>query len=62
MIDIAAWGWPQFVYVALIILGLGVNLAKCGNPDTKPTATTFWAGVISSLFIWMLLIVGGFFA
>ena len=51
-------GWPQLVYLALTILGLGVAMAKHGEPRGEHSfPTTF---IASGIVIWVLYM-GGFF-
>lgn len=58
-IDIGAWGWPQLIYLALLVLGAGMELARHGQPKTGEhnVITT----LIASAIILALLAWGGFF-
>lgn len=33
-LNTASWGWPQFIYLALTAIGIGVLLAKHGTLKT----------------------------
>jgi len=50
--------WPQITYVVLAMLGLGVNLAKHGEPQKPHNAYT---SIISLALSITLLYFGGFF-
>jgi hypothetical protein len=50
--------WPQFTYIALILLGLGVCIAKHGQPRGPHNLVT---DLISTALVLWLLIAGGFF-
>lgn len=52
-------GWPQITYIVLTALGLGLVLAKHGQPR-KPF--DFWDTAISSGLVLGLLYAGGFFS
>jgi hypothetical protein len=51
-------GTPQIIWLALIFLGLGIDLAKHGEPRSN---TNFWTTLISSIIAFLLLKAGGFF-
>lgn len=50
---------PQFIYLALMLLGLGIALAKDGEPKTGNH--NFWATFIGECLLCSLLYWGGFF-
>ena len=51
-------GWPQVVYIALTILGLGIAAAKHGQPrEPYSFPTSFFATAI----VFAILYWGGFF-
>lgn len=53
---------PQYIYLALLILGLGIALAKHGEP--KPPLGqryNFWVTLFDALIVIALLNWGGFF-
>jgi hypothetical protein len=50
--------WPQYTYLALIFLGLGIAIAKHGEPS-KPH-NFFTSLIATGLSLW-LLYMGGFF-
>jgi hypothetical protein len=52
------WGWPQLTYLGLTILGMGIILAKHGDPapDYDVRRTFFSTGLT-----FFLLYMGGFF-
>jgi hypothetical protein len=51
-------GWPQYAYLALTFLGLGISIAKHGEPRSPHN---FGHDVIATALILWLLIAGGFF-
>lgn len=51
-------GWPQLVYLALLLIGVGVAAAKDGQP--REAWSFWWTLVGAGLAIW-LLYMGGFF-
>lgn len=52
-------GWPQYTYLALTLLGLGLVWGKHGEPrDNYNVGTSLLATVISLWLLWA----GGFFA
>ena len=60
MVDIASWGWPQFVYVGLTFIGLGLVLARSGQKEVK--THNFWIDILASIPTWVCLYFGGFLA
>lgn len=50
--------WPQIVYFALSLFGLGVTLAKHGEQQPR---YNFLTTLATSLFVYWLLYMGGFF-
>jgi LPXTG-motif cell wall-anchored protein len=52
--------WPQYVYLALAFLALGLNLAKHGEPKTG--TVNFWVSLVGLALVATLLWFGGFFA
>ncbi len=50
--------WPQFVYLALFLVGFGVLVSRLGEPKTD---TYDWADLFASLFVLWILYMGGFF-
>jgi len=59
MIDVAAWGWPQLTYVALLAMGFGVVAAKHGEPRDP---YSIWWTLVADAIVLTLLTYGGFFA
>lgn len=57
MIDIASFGWPQWLYLAWFVFGLLMTAAKNGQ-DIKVAAPS---QIIVSLIILIVLACGGFF-
>lgn len=51
-------GWPQALYIALTILGLGISAAKNGQPQGPHSFSTSF---IASLICFGILYWGGFF-
>ena len=49
--DLSQWGWPQFVYASLIIFGLGVTLAKHGQP--REPHNFMFATITTLLCLWI---------
>ncbi len=56
--DISAWGWPQFVYVIITVMGFGWKIAVHGQPP-KPhdVVSSSLATAITCGILWA----GGFF-
>jgi hypothetical protein len=50
--------WPQYTYLALSFLGVGVVLAKHGEPS-KPH--NIWTTLTATGIVYFLLYQGGFF-
>ena len=53
-----SWGWPQYVFAALTLVGIGISLANHGKPRTPES---FWRTLFAALFELWLLKEGGFF-
>jgi hypothetical protein len=53
-------GWPEGIYLVLLILTLGYTLAKDGQP--KNDKYSFWATTLSAGLVLGLLYWGGFFS
>ncbi len=53
-------GWPQAIYLALVMLGIGLELARHGEAK-KPGRHNAWATMIGSAIVLLLLWWGGFF-
>ena len=52
-------GWPQYTYLALVFLSLGISIANHGQPETgKKNA---WYSIIAMAIVLPLLWAGGFF-
>ena len=49
--------WPVYTYLALVLIGLGISLAKHGE-DYR---INFWSTLISTLVVQFLLYKGGFY-
>lgn len=54
-------GWPQAIYFALILVGIGLELARHGQVR-KPSRHNAWTTIVASLLILALLWWGGFFS
>lgn len=54
----SGWGWPQMVIAGLMLIGLGRDLAKDGEPKTG--AHSFGFGCIGAGLMAWLLYMGGF--
>ena len=52
-------GIPQFIYLILSIIGLGVELSKDGKP--KEGNHSFWISLFATAVVYSLLFYGGFF-
>ena len=58
MFIVANWGWPQWVYVILTILGLWASLVNSGRYVKRPSG----AGAFFSIFlVFFIYAAGGFF-
>lgn len=52
-------GWPQFAYLALIFISVGMNCARHGQPrDGKHNG---WTSLVAAGIILSILWAGGFF-
>lgn len=51
--------WPQYTYLALNLIGIGICLTKNGQPKTG--YHSFISDVLCSVPAWFLLYQGGFF-
>lgn len=51
-------GWPQYAYLGLFFLGLGVGLAKHGEPRDPHNV---WTDLLAGALVLWLLYMGGFF-
>ena len=54
------FGAPQIIILVLIIVGLGINLAKHGEP--KNENSNFWISLTNATVTLGLLYWGGFFS
>lgn len=50
---------PQLIYIALILIGLGIAFAEHGQP--KKGKHNAWITVIATIIVLILLFKGGFF-
>ena len=50
--------WPQWTFIFLLTLGLGLALGKHGDPRSN---WSFWATLFNSVITFALLYYGGFF-
>lgn len=50
--------WPQWTFIVLLILGLGIALGKDGQPRGN---WSFWASLFNSAITFVILYFGGFF-
>lgn len=53
-------GWPQYVYLALTLIGLGIEVERHGEPKTG--AHNCVTTLIATVLVLWLLHAGGFFA
>lgn len=51
--------WPQITMASLTLIGLGVALAKDGEP--KKEKHSFWFSVFNTVLCYIILYYGGFF-
>lgn len=54
------FGTPQIIMVVLMMLNIGVNIAKYA--DSEQGKVGFWSSTISTVFMIGLLYWGGFFS
>jgi hypothetical protein len=52
-------GWPQYTYLALVFMSLGMNLVKHGEP--KNDNYNFYSSAIGVAIVLVILECGGFF-
>jgi len=50
--------WPQYVYLGLVLFGLGFVLSNHGEPQTH---YNFFTSLLNTSLALFLLIMGGFF-
>lgn len=51
--------WPQIVYIVLVLLGLGIDFQRHGEPRTgKHNA---WISLVANVLFFAVLWYGGFF-
>lgn len=50
--------WPQYTWIALCFVGVGIHLAKDGEPRSNHS---FWLMSLCAAFDLWLLYMGGFF-
>jgi hypothetical protein len=53
-------GWPEGIYLALVFIGLGLGLARHGQPKTG--VHNIWSDIIATALVCGLLWWGGFFS
>ena len=55
---VANWGWPQWLYISIVLIGIGISLANDGKLVKKASAgvTAF-----STFVLFFILRAGGFF-
>lgn len=58
MMETLAIGWPQLIYVALTLMGLGYAIAKHREPAP---AYSMWRHTVALAIVYPLLYWGGFF-
>ncbi len=51
-------GTPQYIYLALFLIGTGISIAEHGQPRRNTNA---WTDIIASGVVLALLAWGGFF-
>lgn len=51
-------GIPQIIWIVLMCIGLGIDLANHGQPRTN---TNFFTSLISAVIAFLILKAGGFF-
>lgn len=52
-------GFPQLIWLILLALGLGINLAKHGEKRTDKY--NFWSSLIGAIISFWIVYAGGFF-
>jgi hypothetical protein len=50
--------WPQYTYLVLVLLGLGICIADHNKPRDPGNA---WSSIIATGIVFFLLTKGGFF-
>jgi hypothetical protein len=55
----ANWHWPQWVFLVILVLDVGIGLAKHG--EQKEGTHSFWVTAIAAAFVAWVLLSGGFF-
>lgn len=57
--DINAWGWAQWAYVGMTLIGMLIMANKHGKPKTG--TENFWTTVLATSTCWIFLYYGRFF-
>lgn len=52
--------WPQFTWLALTLVGVGIGLQQHGEPKTG--TCNGWTSVVGFVLVFFLLYAGGFFS
>lgn len=55
---VANWGWPQWLYISIVLIGIGTSLANDGKRIKKASAEV---AAFSTLVLFFILTAGGFF-
>jgi hypothetical protein len=52
--------WPQYVFLALLLMGAGTNFSRWGETK-KPDTYGGWSWLVANVIIFGILWCGGFF-
>ena len=58
MFVVENWGWPQWVFVVILLLGIGVSAALSGKEKTRGS---FGASLVGKIVQTIILVCGGFY-
>ena len=58
MFIVENWGWPQYVFIAILLLGIGHSAARSGE---ETTYSSFSNSLIGTVLNTVILICGGFY-
>jgi len=62
---VAAWGWPQYVYLFVVLLVVGTSIGNHGKPKIQANGEPFSWNAYLTIYIHVVAILilqqGGFF-
>jgi len=58
MFVVENWGWPQWVFIAIILLGIGLSAALSGKEKKH---SSFGVALVAKIIQTIILVCGGFY-